>query len=283
MRSDKCAKKETLVADIATITTRGNDLTQRGTQLGAAKLQLGFTCPGDPSRKLVPSVFVGQVRDGSAVTERPGGGCRTLDGNQAACVAAFQNGDPFSDRIDSPAASCFFFRGKCQPCQPRAEGLARACTNTCSPPPKCADATRTVFSGGPDIDACRQFNTQVDCEKAWHVPGRDRTNSAASCFWNGTACRGCGPFHRDAGDCTNSCAPGVTHPTCKDPARVTFAGGPDSDACTTFNGNQVNCEKAFHEGSDGIAATCWFETSSTDCKGCGLRHELAGHCTNTCL
>lgn len=283
LRGDNCARKETLVVDLGTITARGNDLTQRGTQIDAAKAQLGFTCPADPSRTLVLSKFAGPVRDGSVVNERPGGGCRTLDGNQTACVAAFQNGDPFTNRRIPQALPCFYTRGKCLPCMPRAEGRAQACRNSCFPPPVCADATRTVFAGGPGEDSCRSFTTQVDCEKAWHVAGIERPPSAASCYWTGSACNGCGPRHRNAADCTNSCAPGSTHPSCKDPVRVTFAGGPRQDACTVYNGNQATCETAFHEGADGIAATCWFEASSTNCRGCGLRHELAGHCINTCL
>jgi len=152
------------------------------------------------------------------VNERPGGGCRTLDGNQAACVAAFQNGDPFTTREIPQALPCFYIHGKCLPCQPRAEG-SQACRNSCFPPPVCADATRTLFAGGPGSDSCRSSTTQVDCEKTWHVGGIERPLSAATCYWTGTQCNGCGPRHRNAGDCTNSCAPGLTHPSCKDPAR----------------------------------------------------------------
>ena len=55
LRADKCAKKETLVADLATVTARGNDLATRAPQVDTAKLQLGFLCPGNPALKLVVS------------------------------------------------------------------------------------------------------------------------------------------------------------------------------------------------------------------------------------
>jgi len=282
LRADQCKTKETQVADLSAVVARGTDLTARAPQVDSVKLQLGFACPGAPSLKLVASNFDSDPHDGSLIVERAGGGCRSLDGNQAACVASFQNGDPFDDRRDPQATPCFFFNNQCLPCSLRAEGLGHVCPNTCTPPPTCADATRTVFAGGSDIEACQQFEVQADCEKAWHAGGNP-TALAASCFWTGSACEGCGPHNQNKGSCTNTCAPSLTHPTCKDPTRVTFAGGPQSDACEQFNGNQANCEKAYHEGGDGIAASCWFQTSSTNCNGCGLRHELAGDCTNTCL
>jgi hypothetical protein len=284
VRAEKCLKSETVVVDLATVSTRSDDLKSRGAALGIAKVELGFTCPGDPARQLVVSKFSDRIHYGSVTNDPPGAGCRSLDGNQAACQAAFQNGSPFEDNFAAPAAACFYTsHGLCLPCERLGEARAGACVNTCAgPKPTCADAARTVFAGGPNQDACQQYSTQGDCEKAWHL-GRLEHLVPATCYWTGSGCNGCGAYHRNRGDCTNTCAPTVTHPACKDAARVTFAGGPNNDACNTYNGDQTNCEKAYHQGGDGIAATCWYDTTANQCNGCGLRHELAGHCDNTCL
>jgi hypothetical protein len=286
LRSGTCKAKETLVGDLDAVSARGNDLKARGTQVDALMGELGFACAGDPTRKLVLSKFDTQVQDGSVTQERLGGGCRSLDGNQAACVASFQNGDPFDDRKDPQVTSCFFFRGKCLPCSPNVESRTGACTNTCFKVPSCADATRTVFAGGADQGACGNFGTQADCEKAWHVSDDvTATFIAASCFWDAvnTRCKGCGRTNAFAGKCTNSCAATPAPPTCKDATRVTFIGGPELEACTKYDADQTNCEKSYHIGGDGIAASCWFDTSSTNCHGCGLRNEINSKCTNTCL
>jgi hypothetical protein len=284
LRGDKCGKKENVALDLSnTITTQGQTLTQQGQSLTALETQLGFVCPNDATRKLVASKFAAppsspyEPRRG-LIREREGGGCRTLDGNQAACTASFQNNDPFSSTEAPAVSSCFYFKGKCLPCNLRAEARM-ACSNSCLKRPTCGDPTRTVFVGGAGSDACQQMKTQVDCEKAWHLGALD-IEHAASCYWTGTACQGCGPRHASAGDCVETCT-ALAH-VCKDPSRVTFVPATDNNACHTFNANQTNCEKAFHLGKDGIS-TCWFDATTTNCNGCGLRWEGTGKCSNTCL
>lgn len=64
-----------------------------------------------------------------------------------------------------------------------------------------ADPTRTIFAGGPNTAACRQFDgDQASCEAAWHFGGA----GAASCFYDSGSCLGCGP--NNSGSCTNTCA-----------------------------------------------------------------------------
>jgi hypothetical protein len=64
--------------------------------------------------------------------------------------------------------------------------------------------------------------------------------------------------------------------------RTIFAGGPQTSACHTFDGNQTNCEKAYHQGDGGIVASCYYDTDDDECFGCGPNNEEAGNCTNTC-
>jgi hypothetical protein len=282
LRAKTCRKGEQLVADVTNaVASHTTDLTTQGAELDELKLQLGFTCSNDPGRKLVVSKFTGPVFYSGALTEKAGGGCRSLDGNQTACTAAFQNGDPFGDLGTPAAQSCFYFKGRCLPCQSRADATG-GCHNTCvGPAVQCADATRTTFAGGPANDACERFGVQADCEKAWHVGRLGAQPLAATCYWNG-ACHGCGPHHSAAGDCTNSCTPGPLV-TCKDATRVTFAGGRGSNPCGSHDNDQAGCLKAYHFGRDGIPAPCWYDTGDNHCRGCGLRFEVAGLCTNTCL
>jgi hypothetical protein len=285
LRGNACRKKENVALDLSgAVGSQGKTLTDQEQSLAAAETTLGYVCPNDATRKLVLSKFAippnsPLIPTRGAIRERAGGGCRTLDGNQAACDTSFQNNDPFTSNGDPPASSCFYFKGKCLSCTFRAAGRG-GCANSClKPRPTCADATRTVFAGGPGGDACRPFTTQVECEKAWHVGSLD-LDHAATCYWTGSGCQGCGPRHANAGDCTETCS-ALGH-VCKDPSRVTFVPGRSSSACHTYNADQTNCEKSFHFGRDGVA-TCWFDAASTLCNGCGLRWEAAGKCTNTCL
>jgi hypothetical protein len=282
LRADKCGKKENVALDLTgSVASQGQALGAQGADITGTEVGLGHVCPHDAARKLVLSKF--SVPPNSPyepqrglLRERQGGGCRTLDGNQAACQASFQNDDPFASVETPPASSCFYLNGRCLPCTLRAERRG-ACTNTClRSRPTCGDATRTVFAGGPGSSACEQFATQGDCLKAWHIGNLD-LDHAASCYWTGSQCEGCGLRHATMGDCTETCNGPYT---CKDAARVVLAKG--SSACGAYNADQTTCEKAFHVGKEGVA-TCWYDAAKTTCRGCGLRHELAGRCSNTCL
>jgi hypothetical protein len=277
----KCTKRETTAIDLSTVLgDQGHALTDQGNALADAERQLGRLCVGDPGRKLVASKFSGGTARG-AFRERAGGGCRSLGTDQAACDASFQNDDLFTSHDEAPAASCFFLHHACYPCLNRVVAHG-ACHNTCEGPlPTCADATRTTFAGGPDGDACARFKTQPDCEKAFHVGGIDNGHRVASCWWNATKCQGCGPRNLNAAKCTNTCDPAAAKATCKDAGRTLYAGGPENDACTTYNGDQANCDLAWHEGAEGVAATCWYD--GTKCRGCGRRYELTGRCSNSCI
>jgi len=80
------------------------------------------------------------------------------------------------------------------------DGIFYECRTVAS---TCADPARTDFVGGPDSNACRSLSDQPACEAAWHIGN----GGAASCFWDGAECRGCGPNNEDGGDCTNTCLP----------------------------------------------------------------------------
>jgi hypothetical protein len=68
----------------------------------------------------------------------------------------------------------------------------------------CADATRTEFVGGPGTGPCRDLPDQPACEAAWHIGNA----GAATCYWDGFECRGCGPNNEGNGECANTCVAG---------------------------------------------------------------------------
>jgi hypothetical protein len=285
LRADACTKKENVAVDLATLGTQAGQSADQGARLGEVQPELGSACPGDPSRTFVASKFDGRGARPGLRDEPPGGGCRTLDGNQAACTKAFQDNDPFTNSREYPASACIYFKGLCLPCNDNV-GRRAKCVNTCvQSQPTCADPTRTVFLGGPGGDVCKNQKTQGDCEKSWHVGRLDLDHPSASCFWTGSACNGCGPRHANQGDCTNSCDT-TPHRTCKDPTRTIFLAGQKASTahrCRHWNGNQASCEMSYHITGEGTAATCWYDTVANECNGCGLRWETVGKCTNTCL
>jgi hypothetical protein len=201
-----------------------------------------------------------------------GGACRQFDGNQSACVQAFTLGD-------TGVASCFYRSqdGTCRGCGPENEGDGR-CTNVCRSAPPCEkDLSRTIFAGGPDTGACRQFDADpTSCNLAYHQGG---DNVVSSCF-SGMECVPCGDRTGPSPTlCINACVP---PPTCLDASRTVFAGGPGSGACQNFDGDQVGCEQAFHLGEDGVAS-CFYDVAEDRCRGCGSNNEGDGDCTNTCV
>jgi hypothetical protein len=175
-------------------------------------------------------------------------------------------------------ASCFV-SAICSGCGPNNE-LAGACTNTCQEPTECRNPARDIAAGGPDSHACEQFEgDRESCERAWHVGG---SGTAASCFVAESECRGCDPSNESDGRCTNTCTTSEPQ-TCDDPARIEFVGGPGSAACRVFDGDQPVCERAWHIGGFGGAATCFYDAASQTCQGCGPLNEIEGRCDNTCL
>jgi hypothetical protein len=218
------------------------------------------TCTDDPSR----TIFAGG----------PGtNACRQYDNDQSSCEQAFHRGS-------AGIASCFYNsdEDECRGCGPANEGQGN-CTNTCDPATCAEDPSRTIFAGGPDTGACRQYdNDQSSCEQAFHrgVAG------IASCFYDSDEdeCRGCGPSNERQGNCTNTCVP---PPTCdEDPSRTIFAGGPDTNACRQYDNDQASCGQAFHRGDDDYISSCFYNTSTGACRGCGPSNQNKGRCTNTC-
>jgi hypothetical protein len=260
LRVDACKGKETLVEDLAAL--QANLGTTQG-QVKNLVTQLRTECTAAPNLTKASS-------DKSFYFDNIncGGGCRAFDGNRAGCEGAWTDSE-------EGATSCFFFKNLCLPCEDC--GLrGRACTNACRAPeprPTCQDATRTQFVGGPNTEACKALTTQASCEMAFH---RTRHDTAASCYWTGTACEGCGPNREGNGACTNTCTTGIT---CADPTRTVRKA-----RCRDVGNDPTMCATAWHVARDegNVAASCWFDTQETQCKGCGLRQEVKGVCDNVC-
>lgn len=70
------------------------------------------------------------------------------------------------------------------------------------------DPTRTVFAGGPNTMACRQFDDdQTGCETAWAI---NRNDGGVSCFFEDDQCLGCARNNQeDESACTNTCGGGT--------------------------------------------------------------------------
>ena len=210
-------------------------------------------CDGDPSR----NVFIGAEN-----------ACNNLN-NQALCEDAFVLNS-------AGVTSCWWDGGECLDCTPSDQADA-ACVNTCHPPVCNGDPARTTFVGGPESPDCSQFDgNQSACQTAFGIG----ENGVTSCFYdtNTDECLSCEASNQENGDCTNSCA------TCDaDPTRTVYAGGPNTSACTQFDGNPAVCESAFHRTQCGTTASCFYDPNSGDCRGCGPQNESDGSCTNTCV
>jgi hypothetical protein len=246
------------------------------------------TCAADPTR----TDFVG-----GPDTEA----CRQHDNDEASCLLAFHRNDL------GAFASCWYDSSNdtCRGCGPSFDDGPQPCTNTCVTSPTCEqDPARTIFAGGPGVGeenppgACRQFDDDVQmCNQAFHlggdgiysscfpsvecVPcGRFRTGKSVAPPARGGTGQGGRPQPEDALGCINACVP---PPTCADQARTQFAGGPGTGACHTFDGNQTACEQAFHVNQFDDPATCWYDSATDTCNGCGPANEGADECTNTCI
>ncbi len=218
-------------------------------------------CAQDPSR----TIFAGGPR-----TEA----CRQFDADPASCRQAYHQGG------DGIVSSCFETMD-CVRCGDDSSPGDPICINPCQPVPTCLDVTRTVFVGGPGSNACQRFdNDQAGCETAFHLGG----SGVASCFYDvgDDECRGCGPDNQDDGDCTNTCVPPPPPPTCAgDLTRTNFVGGPGTEACRQVT-DQTNCELSFHRTDDNELTSCWWDSASDTCKGCGPSNEQNANCTNEC-
>ncbi len=168
-------------------------------------------------------------------------------------------------------ASCYWFSpdNLCEGCGVFNERRGE-CTNTCTPPIVCDDLSRRRLAGFSGSEACLRFNNRIPCEATWHIG----ISGAASCYWTGSECEGCGAANEKDGLCTNTCkAP----PTCADPTRTVFAGGPQGTVCRSIT-SQASCEMAWHRTRISTAASCFW--TGTNCQGCGP--FSSGACTNTC-
>jgi hypothetical protein len=216
-------------------------------------------CVADPSR----TTFAGGPNNEA---------CHEFDGNQVGCEGAF-HATQYGRWV-----SCFYddFSAECLGCGPnnRQNG---DCVDTCLDGPiVCAqDPARTLFTGGPNTQACHQFDGDpASCNLAFH---RGQIG-IASCFYdfNAAECRGCGI--NQGNDCVNTCAEGPI--TCgQDPSRV-LAGGPNTQACHQFDGNQAACETRFHLDENLNPASCYYDPDNDECRGCGPGNF--GSCVNTC-
>ncbi len=214
-------------------------------------------CTADPTRTFSGPAFGGQ----------DGGACPAFNGNEMGCNQAFALGD------DGPA-SCYYDSGNatCRGCGSSNEGSGN-CTNTCRPTPVCAGAPTRTFAGPPfsgtQGGACRQYdNNAMACNQAFTLGN----NGVASCFYDvaGERCEGCGPSNQRDGECTNVCsvAPGCA----QDPGLTLFAGGPGTAACHQFDDNPASCNLAYHQGGNGLVASCF---PTIECEPCGRGGEGA--------
>jgi hypothetical protein len=213
-------------------------------------------CAADPTRDVVPTLS-----------------CSEFDGNQSACEGAFQYDNC------GRSVSCFYDSGgSCLDCGPD-NFATENCRNTCVVgPPTCErDPSRTIFAGGPGTQACQQFDGDpVSCLTAFH---QGQNGGLASCFYDGGSCLGCGAMGGNS--CLNTCLHGVAACT-EDPGRTLFAGGPQTQACHAFDGNQSGCEDAYHLDQCFNPASCWYDPDTDSCNGCGPNNQQDGFCTNTC-
>jgi hypothetical protein len=189
-------------------------------------------------------------------------GCNRYDGDQAGCELAYVEGD-------AGVASCYYDSGddNCRGCGPSNENNGE-CTNTCATTPTCLDMTRTIYTGGPGSEGCRQFeDDETQCLQAF-----TRGNGGvASCFFEEDGdCRGCGPENVNDGDCVNTCK---VQPICgSDPGRTVLG-------CSTFDGDPTGCAAAYGLLQDGSPTSC---VSVDLCLGCGPNNQGDGLCTNAC-
>jgi hypothetical protein len=254
LRVDRCRPKETQLLDTASAAAVG-------TRLATLEAWAGFSCAGDPSRRLAVSAILDPTHAATS-------GCRRFDGDAAACAAAYQTSNLLG------ASSCEYDGGTCFPCDlaSQDEGV---CRNACNPA-DCHDATRTRRA------KCGRLLTQADCEQGFgNVPSIGGSLIVAPCWWDtgsGT-CKLCDAKSEAAGACANTCG---VRPSCREPTRTLFG------ACEDFDGDQVSCEKAFTDGGHvdlqvigptGLLS-CYYDAGT--CRPCWIIDQLTGRCRNAC-
>jgi hypothetical protein len=124
--------------------------------------------------------------------------CHAFDGDQTGCESAYHLDQCYN------AASCYYDvdNATCNGCGPNNQQNG-ACVNSCKTGPASCDLdpSRILFGGGPGTGACGDFLDQASCLSAFHVG----QCGAASCYWSGASCQGCGPNNLFGGECFNTC------------------------------------------------------------------------------
>lgn len=184
------------------------------------------------------------------------------------------------------AASCYWDSddGQCYGC---ASNDGQNCVNTCvvgNEVPVCADLPALVFAPGFN-GTCSSLSGSVgECYTGYGID--PSTGQAASCYYNindgGSECQVCDAVAQANGHCANMCAGGFEAPACEDDSsRTIYLFGGNLHACHVFDGDQTNCEMAYHwDISSGETASCYYDGGS--CNGCGANNWQGGTCINTC-
>ncbi|HXJ34803.1 MAG TPA: hypothetical protein VMS22_12285 [Candidatus Eisenbacteria bacterium] len=209
--------------------------------------ELGTTCGLDPNRTLAPSTTGGG----------PPHGCRKFDGQETACLGAFEV-------VDGTPTSCWYYGGQCLGCELQyAQNFA--CINTCSS--LCEEAPSRQR-----VKRCGDANNQTACEQSFKYPRFFTLAGPESCWWDAQGTPTCYPCTSDdtaRHSCTNACNPPVVCASRTDGPLACF------DAMT-----QLDCEKRFTL-VNGIPTTCYW--GGATCGTCSIPSQFVqGFCTNDC-
>jgi len=123
--------------------------------------------------------------------------CRVYDGNEAACEAAWAMSNNSFNGFGP--VSCYWDGSDCRGCAGN-NWTNGNCVNTCD---TCDDPSRTELVGGGEYQnsSCRVYDgNQAACEMAWAYGG----DGPASCYWDGSDCRGC-RYDGARDNCLNTC------------------------------------------------------------------------------
>lgn len=153
--------------------------------------------------------------------------------------------------------------------------------------PTNADSDGDDLSDGDEILIFGTDPTQIDTDAGGRTDGQeilldgtDPTDGGDDLVCGNGTCdsvESCGNCPSDCGEC-----PDCELPTCDgDPTRTIYAGHMLNSSCQKFDGDEINCNLAYHTGNKG-ASSCYYDVSSGDCRGCGLSNENSGACINTC-
>jgi len=200
----------------------------------------------DPARTL----FTGMSFGGAD------GGCRHLDGDEAACAIAYEEyaGEP---------DSCVFVAGECLSSAMAGE-VGVIAPNVCTPPPpECDGDPARVYAGNCNLLA----EDQDACEMSYEASG----GGAVGCEFPFDFCVSCAIPQPG---CVNACDP----PACSgEPARV--LAGVGGEQCRAFDGDPGGCAGAFVVTRCG-EAPCIYDADAGECRAC--RIDDPDGCANTC-